>query len=83
MNNPENYTEAEQQASEPDFYGKWTERSKRNPKERGEYLVYRAEVFIMEFANFGTSKGWDNGRYKHGHNYRVTHWMKKPEPPKD
>ena len=61
----------------------WIERSKRNPKERGEYLVYRSEMFIREIANFGTSKGWDNGRYRNNNPYRVTHWMPLPEPPKE
>ena len=61
----------------------WIERSKRNPKERGQYLVYRADVFQIDFANFGTSKGWDNGRYTKGSPYRVTHWMPLPEPPKE
>ena len=60
---------------------KWIDRSKRNPKERGEYLVYRSEVFQMDLANFGTSKGWDNGRHKGDSPYRVTHWFKLPDAP--
>ena len=59
----------------------WIERAKQNPKERGEYLVYREEMFIREIARFGTSKGWDNGRYRKDNPYRVTHWQPLPEPP--
>lgn len=59
----------------------WIERVKQNPKIRGQYLVYREGVCLMEFANFGTSKGWDNGRFRGDHDYKVTHWMPLPKPP--
>jgi len=61
--------------------GQWIDRSKQNPKERGQYLVYRAGCFQRELANFGTSKGWDNGRYRLDNPYRVTHWQPLPLPP--
>lgn len=62
----------------------WIKRSERNPKERGAYLVYKAGIDDISICNFGTSKGWENGRNLGIDNiYRVTHWMLIPEPPKE
>jgi hypothetical protein len=62
----------------------WIARKDRLPPERGAYLVF--DPYFPEpvrVANWGTSKGFDNGRdnaaRKRG--YGVTHWMPLPPPP--
>lgn len=62
----------------------WVDRSVRLPKERGEYLVYKAGIGKVAIANYGTSKHFENGRddlLGVGNPYRITHWMPLPEPP--
>lgn len=60
----------------------WTARKDRNPTERGSYLTYCAGRDSIRITNFGTSRGWDNGRDRlAGENYKITHWMPLPDRP--
>jgi hypothetical protein len=72
-------TNGEQQRSDAG----WVRVSERLPKERGRYMVYQASFLEpIRIVNFGTSRGWENGRDKiHPREKRITHWMPLPQPP--
>jgi hypothetical protein len=61
----------------------WTACKERLPKERGRYMVYQASFpEPIRIVNFGTSRGWENGRDKSlPPERRISHWMPLPTPP--
>ena len=91
MVNPESFTEAEQQASEPDFYGKWVNVEKELPESiDGSVLVYFAETGSIEtvhiqdyFDDIGAGLDGDGNQIytKWYKTQDVTYWMALPEAP--
>ena len=80
MNNPENYSEAEQQASEPDFYGKWVSVNSRLPKDHVTVLAYGESARSDVFMAFMSGDEWlDNEDCETI--VGITHWMDKPSIP--
>lgn len=61
----------------------WVSVEERLPEERGRYLVYQATFpEPIRIVNFGTSRGWENGRDKLSPpGRRITHWMPLPPAP--
>tara|TARA_R110000850_G_scaffold202502_1_gene328460 strand:- start:330 stop:587 length:258 start_codon:yes stop_codon:yes gene_type:complete len=74
------WIEEDQQASEPDFHGKWIDPAKELPED-GDYSVWVAfsngSVEDMKMVHV---QDWIRDDYHRG--ITVTHWMKMPEPPK-
>ncbi len=73
----EGWTEGHQQASEPDFYGKWVNVKHRLPEKDGQYWTYSPdEKYIKHHVYIY------NAYHKTFNCSKPTHWMPLPEPPK-
>lgn len=78
MNNPEFYSKEEQEASEPDFYGKWRHVDIMQPQVDFQVICCCADD--VEMCIFRED---DNGYWfelPSGKVFEATHWMPKPAP---
>lgn len=75
------WTEADQAASEPDFYGKW-EGMETAPKDGDEILLYsNGDIGVCYWRDDHVMTGWTWGLDMPFNN--PSHWMRLPEPPKE
>ena len=75
----ESFTEEDQQASEPDFYGKWISVNSSLPKCCDEYLITYKNKFrlICDYDSLNELWSDDDVEMKN-----ITHWMPLPELPR-
>lgn len=66
---------------------KWVSVDERLPEEKGEYLVVylpchwdriKSNLALVGLDSFRGKNTWAKNKYQ-----KVTHWMPKPEPPKE
>ena len=79
----ESWSEADQKASEPDFYGKWFDIDCHKPQVDFEVLVCVDDDVYIDFYREGSVDGeyWFDSEVEEM-THEVTHWMPLPEPPK-
>ena len=77
MPNPEStdWTKEHQQASEPDFYGKWVSVNDSMPTKDGRYLIHNNS------GNIVTRMYYTHHDKLFFANVVATHWMQLPNPP--
>ena len=69
------WTEAHQQASEPDFYGKWVSVNHSMPQKDGRYLIHKHSGHIVTTMYYTHHDNLFFG------GVIATHWMPLPNPP--